>query len=160
MRAISLWQPWASAIAAGVKTIETRSWATPYRGPLAIHAAKRWTAAEEAFWVEHVFDDPKSPNSEAFSRLGIHSCAQLPFGAIVATCELFGCLSTSSHPDATDAMLLQAQPKGEDEESWGNYSEGRFAWLLRNVKAITPVPCTGRQGFFDWTPISPAAAKE
>ncbi len=41
MRALSLHQPWASLIAEGVKTIETRSWATKYRGPLAIHAAKR-----------------------------------------------------------------------------------------------------------------------
>ena len=35
MKAISLWQPWASLVAEGVKTIETRSWAPPknsYRG--------------------------------------------------------------------------------------------------------------------------------
>ena len=37
-RALTLHQPWASLIALGVKTIETRSWSTPYRGPLAIHA--------------------------------------------------------------------------------------------------------------------------
>lgn len=41
MKAITLWQPWASLIACGAKTIETRSWGTPYRGPLAIHASKR-----------------------------------------------------------------------------------------------------------------------
>lgn len=29
MRALSLWQPWASAIAAGAKKIETRGWSTP-----------------------------------------------------------------------------------------------------------------------------------
>ncbi len=40
MKALSLHQPWASLIAEGVKTIETRSRATRYRGPLAIHAAK------------------------------------------------------------------------------------------------------------------------
>lgn len=41
MKAISLWQPWASLVALGVKTIETRSWSTKYRGPLTIHAAAR-----------------------------------------------------------------------------------------------------------------------
>ncbi len=41
MKALSLHQPWASLIAEGVKTIETRSWATKYRGPLGIHASKR-----------------------------------------------------------------------------------------------------------------------
>lgn len=41
MRALSLRQPWASMIASGSKTIETRTWRTNYRGPLAIHASAR-----------------------------------------------------------------------------------------------------------------------
>jgi len=36
MRAISVKQPWASLIAQGTKTIETRLWQTPYRGDLLI----------------------------------------------------------------------------------------------------------------------------
>ena len=39
MKALSLRQPWASLIADGRKTIETRTWRTRYRGPLAIHAS-------------------------------------------------------------------------------------------------------------------------
>lgn len=152
MRAISLWQPWASAIAAGVKTIETRSWATAYRGQLAIHAAKRWTRAEDEFWLSFVFDDPKSSASEAFTRIGINSSQQLPLGCIVATCEIYDCLSTSSDDDA---KKLAAHPQSEDEANWGNYSENRFAWLLRNVKWLpTPIACMGRQGFFEWQPSS------
>lgn len=38
MKALTLHQPWASLVALGVKTVETRGWATSYRGPLAIHA--------------------------------------------------------------------------------------------------------------------------
>lgn len=41
MKVVSVWEPWASWIACGVKTIETRMWPTKYRGPLVIHAAKR-----------------------------------------------------------------------------------------------------------------------
>lgn len=41
VRALTLWQPWASLVAVGAKTIETRGWSTDYRGPLLIHAAKR-----------------------------------------------------------------------------------------------------------------------
>lgn len=41
MKAITLWQPWASLIAIGAKKYETRSWKTNYRGPIAIHAAKK-----------------------------------------------------------------------------------------------------------------------
>lgn len=36
MKALSLWQPWATLIAIGAKQWETRGWRTAYRGPLAI----------------------------------------------------------------------------------------------------------------------------
>jgi len=41
VKALSLWQPHAHAIALGLKPYETRDWPTKYRGPLAVHAAKR-----------------------------------------------------------------------------------------------------------------------
>lgn len=41
LKAISLWEPWATLIALGLKTIETRTWSTSHRGPLLICASKR-----------------------------------------------------------------------------------------------------------------------
>ncbi len=41
MKALSVKQPWANLIADGSKTIETRSWATKYRGPLLIVSSRR-----------------------------------------------------------------------------------------------------------------------
>lgn len=41
MRALSVWQPWASLIAGGEKTIEIRSWECTYRGPLLICSSKK-----------------------------------------------------------------------------------------------------------------------
>ena len=38
VRALTLWQPWASCIAYGTKRIENRRWATDYRGWLLLHA--------------------------------------------------------------------------------------------------------------------------
>ena len=40
MKALSVKQPWANLIANGTKTIETRTWTTPYRGPLLIVSSK------------------------------------------------------------------------------------------------------------------------
>lgn len=40
MKAISVRQPWASLIAGGLKTIETRKWFTKYRGDILIVASK------------------------------------------------------------------------------------------------------------------------
>ncbi len=38
LRALTIRQPWASLVVEGRKWLETRSWPTRYRGPLAIHA--------------------------------------------------------------------------------------------------------------------------
>jgi len=40
MKALSIKQPWANLIAAGRKTIETRTWATDYRGEILIVSSK------------------------------------------------------------------------------------------------------------------------
>ena len=45
--AITLHQPWASLIALGLKTVETRSWPAPARlvaQRIAIHAGSGWSA--------------------------------------------------------------------------------------------------------------------
>jgi hypothetical protein len=52
VRALSLTQPWANLVAQGRKTIETRTWATPYRGWLLVcatreHGAGAAPSAEE-----------------------------------------------------------------------------------------------------------------
>jgi hypothetical protein len=47
MKALSVKQPWASLIAQGKKTIETRSWPTDYRGELLI-VSSRFPAIEPA----------------------------------------------------------------------------------------------------------------
>jgi hypothetical protein len=39
VKALSVRQPWASLIAAGLKTIELRAWRTRYRGPLVVVAS-------------------------------------------------------------------------------------------------------------------------
>jgi hypothetical protein len=41
MKTISVKQPWANMIARGMKTIETRTWCTNYRGELLIASSKR-----------------------------------------------------------------------------------------------------------------------
>lgn len=40
MKCLSIRQPWAWLIVTGIKDIENRTWNTPYRGPLLIHAGQ------------------------------------------------------------------------------------------------------------------------
>ena len=68
MKTISLWQPYASLIAAGEKTIETRGWAPP-KGVMgqriAIHAAKAIETADVRG------QGPSSPNRRRPERSGV-----------------------------------------------------------------------------------------
>ena len=126
MRAISLWQPWATAIAVKSKRVETRSWQTNYVGMLAIHAAKRWTRDEQEFAAMQI-------------EAG-HLPAIIPLGKIVAIARLDGCRRTED----VEHQL------GDVERSFGNYAPGRWAWFLSDIRAIVePIPFKGAQGFFN-----------
>lgn len=130
MRAISLWQPWASAIALGTKRIETRHWSTAYRGPLAIHAAKKFDRDQREF----------ASTERTLGRLP----AQLPLGAVVAVCRLTACLPSE------DLLADRAQFNlTAIEKLYGNYGDGRFGWILEDITALdAPIPYRGGQSFF------------
>jgi len=52
MYALSIKQPWASLIISGKKPVENRTWSTPYRGKLLIHASKTWDKEGAEFVIE------------------------------------------------------------------------------------------------------------
>lgn len=148
MKAISLWQPWASAIALGLKGFETRGWATDYRGPLLIHAASskkgrlffsNFILRQHWFFqaMQEAYGDKAARAinvAELFDRL--------PFGQIVCRAELRVCTPTN---DST-------QWQHHREWHLGDFSEGRFAWQLVNVQLPTrPHFVNGRQRFFNVT---------
>lgn len=122
--AITLHQPWASLIAAGKKHYETRSWGTDYRGTIAIHAAKK--LHEEQSLV---------------SFLNLHH-NQIPLGAVIAIAELTDCILMDE-----DFILKQSSL----EQYFGLWEPGRYAWKLENVRAIEPIPATGKQGLWKWS---------
>lgn len=157
MKAISLWQPWASAIAVGAKRIETRSWPTSYRGPLAIHAAKRRVVEELIRWgCCWNWCGALRPLGRFMGEDELEDV--LPFGGIVAVCRLADCRPTDSF---TQAELLRVRMPEErpgempelyawNERQMGNFDLGRFGWVLEDVRRIDPaIPWKGKQGFFD-----------
>ena len=81
MKAFTLTQPWATLVAISAKRIETRSWGTDYRGPLAIHAAKGWTEP----CVRLFF---KEPFKSILEKAGYKLFSLLPRGEVIAVCDL------------------------------------------------------------------------
>src|SRR4051812_8909176 len=89
MRAISLWQPWASLWCSPAKVHETRHWSTAYRGWVAVHAAKRR--------IDDFGGDPV--DSICDNIWGHHWGLELPRGAIVGRVRLIACKRTEDMPD-------------------------------------------------------------
>lgn len=172
MKALTLYQPWATLVAAGIKTIETRSWRTSYRGPLAIHAAAREPKAGEVVAGGVV----SSHRIEYHDRVdeGWHWRAwgddqplhRLPVGAIVAVCRLVDCVPvveprthdyTGPHlRQDSDGLHFYNFGTGrcmavDDQRPYGDFTPGRFGWLLEDIRPLPrPVPWRGRQQLWDW----------
>jgi hypothetical protein len=130
IKCISLHDPWASAIALGLKPVETRSWSTKYRGTLGIHAAKKWTHEQRWFNADLCVRFPK------YSKL--MATRLFPLGHVIALVDLYDCKPTDKYC-GTDPLTL----------ALGDFTPGRYAWLLKNIRRLPhPVPAIGRQGFF------------
>jgi len=127
IRAISLWQPWAGGIALGIKQIETRSWPTKVRGDVVICSAKK--KVDAGFYplnylaVHSYFEDDK----DLLELKGYALC-------IV---EIFDCI-----------QIDDSNKMAGTEYLWGDYTDGRYAWMTRNLRLIEPTPIKGGQGFF------------
>lgn len=152
MKCLSLIQPWASLIMVGEKRIETRSWATSHRGPLAIHAsAGKPKYAREFCQLPEVL--------EILESHGL-TWETLPRGVVIGTVEVLVCSGTSnltreilrvSREIATYTGHLEGF--GEHEHLLGDYSPGRYAWILDDFSPFPePVPARGSLGVWKWNP--------
>ena len=88
MKTLTFLQPWATLVALEAKRIETRSWRTSYRGPLAIYASKGMPKAAISLCWDVPFRTAleaggyRAGNSPATNPFG------LPLGAVIAVVEL------------------------------------------------------------------------
>lgn len=119
MRALSLRSPWATLVADGVKSIETRTWQTHYRGPLLIVQSLGSTPLR----VTHLI--PPS----ALARVGDD-----PRGHALAVAVLADCRPMVEGDEA--AACCRVYPRA-------------WAWVLREVRRIQPFPVLGRLGMYE-----------
>lgn len=132
--ALTLWQPWAWLIAEGLKQYETRGWATKCRGPLAIHAALRKPKVEEC--SDEILVALRSIHPRTSAAL-----LSLDRGAVVCIVDLVECIPVE-RLDQIDISI---------DRAFGNFSTGRYAWKLANVRKFNPIPAKGAQGLWRWT---------
>lgn len=146
MKALTVRQPWASLIIAGIKRHETRTWATHHRGPLVIHAGQAWNSTSPFphrhpmitvpnDWIEELTGQSSGALAHRESDLAV------PRGVILGTVALVDVFETTDYqPTSIERQL-------------GDYGPGHYAWVLTTPRPLSePIPATGRQGIWDWTP--------
>lgn len=123
--ALSIRQPWAWAILHLGKNIENRCWPTKFRGRFFIHAAKGCTATEyEGGVLDAIYAVSNGPDRYRGRRMP--SLRDMDRGGVVGVADLVACV--------------------EDHSS--AWFEGRYGFVLENVKPVPFVPCKGQQRFF------------
>lgn len=134
VKALTIWQPYASWIVDGAKLVENRTWVTQYRGPLVIHAGV---------------------NEAEVKRLKCQ--AKYPLGYVLGTVDLVACETLAK-------LRSLAETEGDDYRLPGsrqslvkilehNHTLGPVCWILENAQKFEqPISAIGKQGLWDWEP--------
>ncbi|KGT75815.1 hypothetical protein MA20_32000 [Bradyrhizobium japonicum] len=175
MKAISLWQPWASLIAVGAKPFETRHWAPPREligKRIAIHAAKKVDKYGRALAEDVCYGQEKHGGVELADKvsasiknipehlLQTFGMALLPVGCIVCTAKLDAAFQLGDQAQGTArpaaSVVRRIVSRSFPDcftvryDNFGDYKAGRWAWLLSDIAPIVPTGAVvGRQGFFE-----------
>jgi hypothetical protein len=138
MKTLTIRQPWAWAVAKGIKPIENRSRATSHRGPLAIHAGLKW----DDLHVHALRDVVRLARAQG-SPLPEHLADDLPYsgvGLVIAIVDLVDVCTKSRNK-----MRVAC-----DCGPWAVPYETH--WKLANARLLKePVPATGRLGLWEWS---------
>ena len=148
MKALSLWQPWATLLINGWKSVETRSWGTPERGLIAI-AATATLPAEGRRALE--LPDFQDALFHCNPHVGVVP-GDLPYGAILGVAKIGDCR------EMTEERIALRREHEPMEYAFGVYRPGRYEWHIERVtRFVEPIACKGHQKL--WTVRGQAAAE-
>lgn len=153
MKALTIWQPWATLIIAGVKPYEFRGWPAPraLRGTrIAIHAGARPVRKAELADLILRLRSPEAwstalkPAALEMLERWYSNPAALPLASIVGTAVL-------GEPRRAFEIVGEfgARLNDSDRDQHSNW-----AWPLTGIETLEPIqPAKGLQGFWDWRSV-------
>lgn len=158
--ALTITQPYATLVSINAKLIETRSWSTRYRGPIAIHAAQGLGPVGGFSGLVELMGEPffqkaLAPDAKGggyYERIA-EVARELPRGAVVAIATLVDCHSTGNAKTEFQGAYINGRRWSltPQERAFGDYSPGRYAWLLADVRRLPePIAAKGAQGLWKW----------
>ena len=120
MKCLSIRQPWAGLIVAGVKKVELRSWRTDHRGRLLVHASTQ---------RDSIAPQWQNVKSQVAASL------LLPTGCVIGDVEVVECRPAT---------------EWDEDAAFSPVTGRMFAWVLANPRVLhPPVAARGRLRLFD-----------
>lgn len=125
--ALSVKQPWAALIVAGLKAVEVRTWATRVRGPVLIHASK--------------IPDPRPEGWALVATPEVRALAARR-GGILGTATLSDCVKY----DTAEAFAAACTAHRNAPE-WYR-AAGLYGFVFHSPRVLAYHACPGRTMFF------------
>ncbi len=153
--AITLWEPWATLVAAGAKPYEFRRWSAPPRlwgKRIAIHAGARPIRRAE---VDHLLTSLRleggwgtaleaEPATEILLRVQADP-KRVPLSHVLCTAKL------GKPVPANEIELARLASNGFVGDP-DRIDHQMFGWPLTEIEPLMPpVPARGAQGFWNWS---------
>lgn len=149
MKALTIWQPWASLIMIGAKPVEWRKWSYAARFPslldqrIVIHAGarpiKRGEVQDILMRIAEGSSSLRDELAKPFLEKVLLQPGMLPLAAGLGT-------ATLRRPITARAFARSAGVNDSDR-----VDHSLFAWPLDEIQRFEPiVPMRGFQGFWDW----------
>lgn len=126
MKVITIKQPFASLIAAGIKEYEFRTWKSKYRGKLLIHAGK-------------------GINKKVMEKFKCYNL-EYPSDCIIAICDMVDCVKI----DDEVRMMLSDKNELVYHNTINDTSNEGYGFKLENVKKIEPIYVSGKLSLWDY----------
>lgn len=142
MPALSIQQPFAMAIIQGVKKIELRNWGTHYRGPIALHAGKKWYGG--ITFPGYASDWQLEPIKQFVRKYQLPAIVgDYPVGAIIGVARLVKCATFSR----------EGYEKLRDQHcSDCAWTPSEFGWLFEDVQPLAE-PIRNVRGYLGLFPV-------
>lgn len=129
MKVLSLKEPFATLILTNKKQVETRSWKTNYRGEIYIHASISKISKEVL------------NRQELMNLVNLNN---LHYSEIICKCTLIDCIYM------TKEYVENMKKNNYQEYICGEYKEGRYAWLLKDIEPIKTIKAKGSLGIWEY----------
>lgn len=161
MKALTVYQPWASLIVTGAKPYEFRKWSAPRSiigQRIVIHAASRDVVRNEACGIFHAI---RARHSDAESALATAQTCLVPRKALPilrrawsphqAPLPLSAGIGTAVLGEPRPAAEIAAEFGVEHVNDSDRDGEALFGWPMLDVELWdAPIPARGNQGFWNW----------